>query len=37
MRVVLFAPKPTGRMEKADRVCACYWHACVRSVNRDHT
>ncbi|MFN0139156.1 MAG: ATP-binding protein [Pyrinomonadaceae bacterium] len=35
MRVVLFAPKSARRMEKADRVRACYWHACLKYVNRD--
>ncbi len=35
-RVVLFAPKPLTRMDKADRVRAVYLHACLRYVNREH-
>lgn len=35
-RVVLFAPKPLSRMDKADRVRAVYLHACLRYVNREH-
>ena len=35
-RVVLFAPRPLSRMDKADRVRAVYLHACLRYVNRQH-
>lgn len=34
-RVVLFGPRPTSRMERADRVRACYWHSVLKYVNRD--
>lgn len=34
-RVVLFAPRPLSKMDKADRVRACYQHACLRYVGRD--
>uniref|UniRef100_UPI004055C48A ATP-binding protein n=1 Tax=Candidatus Electronema sp. TaxID=2698783 RepID=UPI004055C48A len=34
-RVVLFAPRPLNRMDRADRVRACYLHACLKYVNRD--
>ena len=33
---VLFAHRPLTRMDKADRVRACYLHACLRYVNRDY-
>ena len=33
-RVVLFAHKPPTAMDKADRVRACYLHACLRYVTR---
>jgi ATP-dependent DNA helicase RecG len=33
-RVVLFAHKPFSEMEKADRVRACYLHACLQQVQR---
>ncbi|MBL8900820.1 MAG: putative DNA binding domain-containing protein [Planctomycetes bacterium] len=33
-RAVLFAHKPLGAMDKADRVRACYLHACLRYVTR---
>ncbi len=33
-RVVLFAHKPLSAMDKADRVRACYLHACLCYVNR---
>lgn len=33
MRVTLFAPTPTGRMKKEDRVRAIYQHACLLYVN----
>jgi predicted HTH transcriptional regulator len=35
-RVVLFAPRPLARMDKADRVRSVYLHACLRYVNREH-
>jgi len=34
-RTVLFAHRPLARMDKSDRVRACYLHACLRYVNRD--
>ncbi|MFN8545030.1 MAG: ATP-binding protein [Candidatus Binatia bacterium] len=33
-RAVLFAHKPLSAMEKAERVRACYLHACLRYVTR---
>ncbi len=33
-RTVLFAHKPFSAMDKADRVRACYLHACLRYVTR---
>jgi predicted HTH transcriptional regulator len=35
-RVVLFAPRPLAKMDKADRVRAIYLHACLRYVSREH-
>ncbi|MES1245143.1 MAG: ATP-binding protein [Acidobacteriota bacterium] len=35
-RVVLFAPRPLGKMDKADRVRAVYLHACLRYVSHEH-
>lgn len=35
-RVVLFAHKPLNAMEKADRIRACYLHACLKWVVRDY-
>jgi ATP-dependent DNA helicase RecG len=35
-RVVLFAPKPLNKMDKADRVRAIYLHACLRYVSHEH-
>ena len=35
-RIVLFAPQKLTRMDKADRVRACYQHACLKYVNRDY-
>lgn len=32
---VLFAHKPLTAMDKADRVRACYLHACLKRVMRD--
>ena len=34
-RSVLFAPRQLARMDKADRVRACYQHACLRYVSRE--
>jgi predicted HTH transcriptional regulator len=34
-RTVLYAPRPLTKMDKADRVRACYQHACLRYVNGD--
>ena len=34
-RAVLFAHRPLDRMDKDDRVRACYLHACLKYVNRD--
>ena len=34
-RAVLFAHRPLTKMDKEDRVRACYLHACLRYVNRD--
>ena len=34
-RAVLFAHRPLREMDKADRVRACYLHACLKYVNRD--
>ena len=33
-RTILFAHKPLSAMDKADRVRACYLHACLRYVTR---
>lgn len=33
-RVVLFAHRPLNEMDKADRLRACYLHACLRHVTR---
>lgn len=33
MRVTMFAPTPTGRMRKEDRIRAIYQHACLLHVN----
>ena len=35
-RAVLFAHKPLSKMEKPDRIRACYLHACLRYVNREY-
>jgi predicted HTH transcriptional regulator len=35
-RAVLFAHRPLVRMDKADRVRACYLHACLRYVKRTY-
>ncbi|HWR52168.1 MAG TPA: ATP-binding protein [Bryobacteraceae bacterium] len=36
MTAALFAHKPLSKMAKTDRVRACYLHACLRFVGRDH-
>jgi len=35
-RAVLFAHRPLKKMDKEDRIRACYLHACLRHVNRDY-
>lgn len=35
-RVVLFAHRPLTKMDQADRVRACYLHACLKYVNREY-
>lgn len=35
-RAVLFSHRPLARMDKADRVRACYLHACLKYVNREY-
>ena len=35
-RTVLFAHRPLREMDKADRVRACYLHACLKYVQRDY-
>lgn len=35
-RAVLFGHRPLTRMDKADRIRACYLHACLKYVNRDY-
>lgn len=35
-RVVLFAPRPLARMDRAERVRAAYLHACLQYVNRKY-
>ena len=35
-RAVLFAHRPLARMDKADRIRACYLHACLKRVMRDY-
>lgn len=35
-KAVLFAHKPLSKMDKADRVRACYLHACLKYVNREY-
>lgn len=34
-RAILFSPQPLTRMDKGDRIRACYLHACLKYVNRD--
>ena len=35
-RAILFAHRPLSKMDKSDRVRACYLHACLKYVNRDY-
>lgn len=35
MRSVLFAHRPLAKMDKSDRIRACYLHACLKFVNRE--
>ncbi|MEK6700312.1 MAG: ATP-binding protein [Nitrospirota bacterium] len=35
-RAVLFAHRPLNRMDKDDRIRACYLHACLKYVNRGY-
>ncbi len=35
-RAVLFAHRPLTRMDKDDRIRACYLHACLKYVNREY-
>lgn len=35
-RAILFAHRPFNKMDKNDRVQACYLHACLKYVNREH-
>ncbi len=35
-RAALFAQRPLKKMDKSDRIRACYLHACLKYVNRDH-
>ena len=34
-RAILLSPRPLTRMDKVDRIRACYLHACLKYVNRD--
>ncbi|MFA4910362.1 MAG: ATP-binding protein [Desulfobacteria bacterium] len=36
-QVVMFAPRPLIKMDRADRIRAVYFHACLRYVNREYT
>jgi predicted HTH transcriptional regulator len=35
-RAVLLSPRSLTKMDKADRIRACYLHACLRYVNREY-
>jgi predicted HTH transcriptional regulator len=35
-RAILFAPQSLSKMDKSDRIRACYFHAVLRYVNRDY-
>lgn len=32
-RVVVFGPRPLSKMDKGERIRACYWHACLKYVH----
>ena len=34
-KVILFAPRPFAKMDKKERIRACYWHACLQYVSND--
>lgn len=34
-RVVLFAPRPLSEMDRDERIRACYWHSCLKYVQRE--
>jgi predicted HTH transcriptional regulator len=34
-RIVLFGPRPLTELEKDMRIQVCYWHACLRYVQRE--
>ncbi len=36
-RAILFAHKPLNKMDKSDRIRACYLHTCLKYVNRENT
>jgi len=36
VRVILFAPKPMNKMNKEDRIRACYLHACLKYVTHEY-
>jgi predicted HTH transcriptional regulator len=35
-RAILFAHRPLSKMDRSDRVRACYLHACLKYVNRNY-
>lgn len=35
-RAILFAPKPLTKMQRDERIRACYLHACLKWVNKDY-
>ena len=35
-RAILFAHRPLKKMDKTDRIRACYLHACLKYVNREY-
>ncbi|MEO8085291.1 MAG: ATP-binding protein [Bacteroidota bacterium] len=32
-RIILYAPRPLGKMDKENKIRACYLHACLKTVN----
>lgn len=36
IRVILSAHRPLAEMDKADRIRACYLHACLKRVRREY-